>query len=143
MEAIELSSALRSAISILHKRLRKQMYSAQTHSITELETMGFLYRQGSLLPSELAAQTKVKTQSMSQVLNKMEAQKIIERTPSQEDKRKTYISLTDLGKKIVEQTRYERDEWLAKAIAETCNKQERELLIKALTPLKKLVDFEG
>lgn len=142
METIELSSALRSAISILHKRLRKQMYSMQTHSITELETMGYLYRQGSLLPSELASLTKVTTQSMSQILNKMEAHQLIERTPSKDDKRKTYISLTILGKQKVEQTRYERDEWLASAISATCTKQEQELLMKALVPLKKLVDFE-
>lgn len=142
METIELSSALRSAISILHKRLRKQMYSLQTHSITELETMGYLYRQTRLLPSELAALTKVKTQSMSQILNKMVEQSLIERTPSTDDKRKTYISLTPTGKKMVEQTRYERDEWLANAITATCTKQEQELLVKALMPLKKLVDFE-
>ena len=142
METIALSGALRSAISILHKRLRKQMYSAQTYSITELETMGLLYRQSSLLPSVLAASTKVKTQSMSQVLNKMEAQKIIYRTPSKEDKRKTYISLTPLGKKIVEKTRYERDEWLANAITACCSKQEQAVLVKALGPLKKIVDFE-
>lgn len=142
MEINDLSSALRSAISILHKRLRKQMYSIQTYSITELETLGYLYRQTALLPSELAALARVKTQSMSQVLKKMEVQKIIERTPSKEDKRKTYISLTDLGKKIVVQTVYERDEWLANAIIKTCTKEDQKLLIKALVPLKKLLEFE-
>jgi DNA-binding MarR family transcriptional regulator len=142
METIALSGALRSAVSILHKRLRKQMYSAQTYSITELETIGLLYKKAAVLPSELAAHTRVKTQSMSQVLNKMEAQKIIYRTPSKEDKRKVYISLTPLGKKIVEKTRYERDEWLAKALTTCCTKQEQALLAKALVPLKKIVDFE-
>lgn len=142
MKEIELSSSLRSVISILHKRLRKQMYTAETYSITEIETLGLLYRQSSLLPSQLAALTKVKTQSMSQVLNKMEEQNIIKRTPSKEDKRKTYISLTASGKKIIEKTRYERDLWLSNAIAGTCTLEERAILKKALVPLKKLVDFK-
>lgn len=138
MDIIDVSSALRSVISILHKRLRKQMYSVATHSITELETMGFLYREPPLLPSQLAALTRVKTQSMSQILNKMELQKIIKRTPSKVDKRKIYISLTAAGKKLVEQTRYERDEWLSNSIEKSLTTKEKKALENAILILTKL-----
>jgi len=100
MDTIELASSLRSAVSNLHKGLRKQADSVKEYSMTEVETIGHLMRSVSLLPTELATLTRITTQSMSQILKKMEKQGIIKRTPSKEDKRKVYISLTPFGKKI-------------------------------------------
>jgi DNA-binding MarR family transcriptional regulator len=139
MNKSELSSLLRESVSGLHKRLRKQSPAVKSYSMTETETIGHLFRNAGLLPTELAALTRVKTQSMSQVLKKLEEENIIKRTPSKADKRKVYISLTAHGKKIVEKTRYERDEWLKNAIEETLSDREKELLIKALPILNKLI----
>ena len=138
----ELSSALRSAVSTLHKGLRKQIYSVNSYSMTELETIGLLNRNGMLLPSELAARTRVKNQSMSQILNKLDEQGVIKRTPSKEDKRKVYISLSSQGKKLVEQTRYDRDEWLRSVIEQTLSEKERELLARSIPILNKLADIK-
>jgi DNA-binding MarR family transcriptional regulator len=138
METKELASSLRSAISALHKGLRRQTQAANTYSMTEIETIAHLHRSEKLLPTELAALTKVKTQSMSQVLKKMEEEGIVKRTPSKEDKRKVYISLTPSGKKTVEKTRYEKDEWLKNNIEQSLSAKEKELLIKALPVLNKL-----
>jgi DNA-binding MarR family transcriptional regulator len=137
-ETAELSASLRSAVSALHKRLRKQMYSVATYSITEIITMGYLYRQGAMLPSELAGHTGVKTQSMSQILNKMQEHKLIRREPSKEDGRKVYISLTAHGKKIVEKTRYERDEWLGAAMEQSLTAKETAILAQSIAILEKL-----
>lgn len=131
-------SLLRSAVSALHKRLRKQMYSIEALSITELEAIRLLFIHESLLPSQMADLTKIKTQSMSQILNKMEAKNIIKRTPSKEDRRKTLISLTPHGKKMVDQTRYERDEWLANAIKTTLTDKEQKDLKNIINTLNKL-----
>ena len=138
----ELSSALRSAVSTLHKGLRKQIYSVNSYSMTELETIGLLNRNGMLLPSELAARTRVKNQSMSQILNKLDEQGVIKRTPSKEDKRKVYISLSSQGKQLVEQTRYDRDEWLRSVIEQTLSEKERELLARSIPILNKLADIK-
>lgn len=138
METKELASSLRSAISALHKGLRKQTQAANTYSMTEIETISHLIRNDSLLPTELALLTRIKTQSMSQVLNKLEEDGIIKRTPSKEDKRKVYISLTASGKKAVEKTRYEKDEWLKSAIETSLSTKEKDLLVKALVVLNKL-----
>ena len=142
MNTTELSTSLRSVISALHKGLRKQMGSANQYSMTELETVGLLNRNTSLLPSELAAFTRIKTQSMSQILKKMEDQNIIVRTPSSDDKRKVFISITPLGKKMVEKTRYDRDEWLKDSIEKYLSKSEKELIVTALPALKKLAEFK-
>ena len=95
------------------------------------------------MPSELAALTRIKTQSMSQILKKMEEQGIIERSPSSDDKRKVYISLTPFGKKMVEKTRYDRDEWLKNAIDKLLTKSEKELISTALPALKKLAGINN
>ena len=142
MNTTELSTSLRSVISALHKGLRKQMGSANQYSMTELETVGLLNRNTSLLPSELAAFTRIKTQSMSQILKKMEDQNIIVRTPSSDDKRKVFISITPLGKKMVEKTRYDRDEWLKDSIEKYLSKSEKELIVTAFPALKKLAEFK-
>ena len=142
MNTIELSTSLRSVVSALHKGLRKQMAAAITYSMTEIETIGLLNRHNSLLPSELALLTRIKTQSMSQILKKLEEQNIIERSPSSKDKRKVYISLTPFGKKMVEKTRYDRDEWLKDAIDKLLTKSEKELIATALPALRKLAEIK-
>ncbi len=138
METKELASLLRLAISALHKGLRKQTQAVNTYSMTEIETIGHLMHNGSLLPTELASLTRITTQSMSQILKKMEEEGIIKRTLSKDDKRKIYISLTASGKKTVEKTRYEKDEWLKTTIEKSLSAKEKELLIKALPVLNKL-----
>lgn len=142
MDIQELSSALRSAVAALHKGLRKQIHAASTYSMTEMEAIGLLSRHASLLPTELAALTRVKTQSMSQILKKLEGYNIIKRTPSKDDKRKVYISLTTNGKKLIDTTRYERDEWLKNAIEKTLSAKEKDLLIKTLPILNKLIEVK-
>lgn len=142
MNTIELASSLRLAISILSKGLRKQIYEINTYSMTELDTLSYLFRNPKLLPTELAALTHITTQSMSQILNKMEKLGIIKKTPSKEDKRKVYISLTSTGKKIILKTRYERDEWLKSTIEKTLSEEEKDLLVKVLPVLNKLTEIK-
>ncbi len=95
-----------------------------------------------MLPSELAATEKITNQSMSTILNHLLELGYITRTASETDKRKVHISLTADGERVLLQMRNERDQWLAKAITETCTEQEQELLKQVLIPLTKIVDFE-
>jgi DNA-binding MarR family transcriptional regulator len=138
MTSADIASSLRSIVSAMHKSLRRQMSSVNSYSMTEIETIAHLARSSPLLPTELAALTKVKTQSMSQILKEMEEHHIIKRTPSKEDKRKVYISLTTLGKQIVEKAKYDKDEWLKKAIENSLTDKERDLLTKTLPVLSKI-----
>ncbi|MCW3085823.1 MAG: regulatory protein MarR [Bacteroidetes bacterium] len=110
--------------------------------MTEMETIGLLMRNPAMLATELAALTRIKTQSMSQILKKMEAQGIIKRVPSKEDKRKVFISLSASGKKMIEKIKYERDEWLRSLIERVLTAKETELLAKVLPVLTKLIETE-
>lgn len=141
MEKDQLASDLRTVITRLIKKLRKKSPVSQLLSLTERSTLAMLYK-NELMPSELAAAEKITNQSMSQILNHLQQLELINRKPSETDKRKVLVTLSEKGEKLLLQMRNERDVWLSKAIAETCNADELQALSKAIGPLTKLVDFE-
>lgn len=139
---LQLASDLRTVVTRLVKKLRKESVTGQQLSLTERSTLALLQQHTELLPSELASMEKITNQSMSQILNHLSELGFISRKPSEADKRKVLISITDQGVQTIEQVRHEREEWLAKAIRETCTKEEEALLKQVISTLSKLVDFE-
>jgi len=137
---IELATRLRTVISRLVKVLRKEIRNVGMLSITERSTLGLLDVYPGILPTELAALEKVTTQSMSQVINHLFKLGYVQRTASSQDRRKVLLSLTNAGRAYLEQTRQERQEWLARAIHEKISPDEKESLAKAMTILTKLMD---
>lgn len=138
----QLATDLRTVMVRLIKKLRKESVTGQQLSLTERSTLSLLLQHDKLLPSELAAMEKITNQSMSQILNHLAELDYITKTASETDKRNVIISLTENGKTIIEQSRNERDEWLANAISRSCTDQDIALLKQVIGPLTKLVDFE-
>lgn len=118
------------------------MTVSQSYSMTEIGTISRLARQGPMLPSELAAAAKVTPQTMSQILRRMEKFEIITKKGCESDKRKTYIHLTEKGRVLVENTRYERDEWLQKAIEATLTSTEIQQLESVIPIFQKIINYE-
>jgi DNA-binding MarR family transcriptional regulator len=139
---LEFVSDLRGVVVRLIKKLRKESTIGQQMSLTERSTLFLLEQHKQLLPSELAAMEKITNQSMSEILRYLLELGYITRTASETDKRKVHISLSAEGEKIVAQTRNERDQWLAKAIAQTCTKDEQEIIKQAIGILTRVVEFE-
>ena len=138
---IELVSEIRTTITRLVKKLRKHTVTGMALSLTERSVMGLLKEEKEMLPNELAAREKITNQSMSQILNHLDELGYINRRISDEDKRKSFISLSSKGIKAINQLRDEKDTWLHEALTNSCTAQEITILKKALVPLKKLVDF--
>jgi DNA-binding MarR family transcriptional regulator len=139
---LELASELRALLARLIRKMRKESVTGQHLSLTERSTLSALYQQKQMLPSELASSEKITNQSMSQILNHLMELGYITRTASDTDKRKVLISLTKLGEKTLLQVRAERNEWLAKAISDSCNEEEINLLKKVIGPLSRIVDHK-
>ena len=137
-----LASELRTVVTRLIKKLRKQSSTADKLSLTERSIIALLDKHVELLPNELAAMEKITTQSMSQILSKLQQMDLIKRRISETDKRKAIITLSDAGRALLYQVRSERNEWLNKALEATCTAEEKELLKRAIGPLTKLVDFD-
>ena len=136
---IQFASDLRSAVTRLIKKLRKESPTGLQLSLTERSTMAQLYQNKSMQPSELAANEMITNQSMSQVLNHLFELEYIVRTASETDKRKVNISLSAHGEDTLLQFRHERDEWLAAAIAAVCTPEEQAALRVAVGALVKIV----
>lgn len=139
---LDLASELRALLTRLTKKLRKESVTGQHLSLTERSTLSVLYQQKQMLPSELALSEKITNQSMSQILNHLLELGYITRTASATDRRKVLISLTESGEKTVIQVRTERDQWLAKAISDSCGEEEKKLLKKVIGPLSRIVDHK-
>ncbi|MES2062099.1 MAG: MarR family transcriptional regulator [Bacteroidota bacterium] len=142
METSVIASSFRHIISGLSKRLRKTVSSVDNLSLSEFSTLSYLYHEQALSATELAKLIMVKLQSMSELLIRLQGLGIIEKTPSDVDKRKSLISLTDKGRQIVEHTRYERDEWLTQAIDGTLSETDKKTLQDALAVMTKVMDFK-
>jgi DNA-binding MarR family transcriptional regulator len=136
----DMAIQLRTVLHRLVKVLRKQTRNEALLSLTERSTLGLLYPDKQLSPSEIAQVEKVTTQSISQVINHLAELNYIDKNPSEEDKRKTLLSLTPVGKGYIEQARLQKQEWLAQAFAEKLDTKEKEVLQQAIQILSKLLD---
>jgi DNA-binding MarR family transcriptional regulator len=136
----ELASRLRMSITRLVKVIRTEVRHDEVLSLTERSTLLMVCQYSKMLPSELAAKEKVTSQSMSQIIRKLELNGYIEKTPSTEDKRKVIISITSKGKEFIELKKNKSHEWLEKAISEKTSEAEKKILLSAITILTKLVE---
>lgn len=137
---IELATLIRTTIGRLVKLMRRETRNESQLSLTERSTMGSLYPDVELAPSEIARMEKVTTQSMSQVINHLVELDYICRTPSDDDKRKTILRLTDAGRTRVESARQEKQEWLAQVLYRRSTPEEKAVLLESIKILSKLID---
>jgi DNA-binding MarR family transcriptional regulator len=137
---IEIAARMRTVLHRLIKVLRKHTRNDALLSLTERSTMGLLYQHKELLPSELAQIEKVTTQSMSQVINHLFELNYIYKNPSGDDKRKVLLSLAPSGVAYIEQSRLEKQEWLARTLHQRVSAKEKETLMEAMEVLTKLID---
>ena len=137
----QIAAEIRTIVTRLMKQLRNHSPTRDKLSLTERSVIKQLDQQP-MLPSELAAQEKVTTQSMSQILSHLHELGYITRQPSATDKRKVLITLSAAGQAVLQAVRQEADEWLLNALQATCSPQELALLGQALPILTRLVDVD-
>ncbi len=135
---IEIATSLRTTIHRLVKVLRRNTRYDAALSLTERSTLALLYPDIRLAPSGIARTEMVTTQSMSQIINHLSELNYIDRTPSDDDKRKTLLSLTAAGRAYVEQIRQDKQEWLARVLHERTTAAEKDVLMQAMSILTKL-----
>ena len=136
---MDLATRLRSEMYRLVKVLRKETRNDELLSLTERSTLALVYQYTEILPGELALLEKVTTQAMSQIINHLSELGLILKTPSEADRRKVIVTLTDAGKKLVRQRQAEKQEWLNRRIAETLSVKEKQTLADAIHILTKLI----
>jgi len=137
-----LATKLRPILTRLVRKLRKLSPADTPLSQSERSVLVLLEQNGELLSAELAVMEKITPQSMGQIINHLSALNLIDKKVSPTDKRKILLSISAQGAKMIQEVRNERDEWLSKALRQTCTPAEQQLLLQAIDSLNKLVDFE-
>lgn len=133
------AESLRWGVSRLASRLRAQQ-PADDQGLTRLavSVLADLRHSGPLTPTELAAIEGLQAQSLTRVLNDLEARGRIVRSRGREDRRRQEIALTDSGLRALRQHVRGGNEWLAAALRQELTPAERGLLRLAAGLLQQL-----
>ncbi|MDR6538235.1 MarR family transcriptional regulator [Variovorax soli] len=119
---------LRASVSQLNRHLRSQG-AANSPANAQLSVLGQLYRRGPLTPTELALHEHVKLQTLTRLLAEIEREGLVERRAHGGDARKSILSLTAAGARLLGTEVHRREASLACAIeARLCAGERAQLL---------------
>jgi DNA-binding MarR family transcriptional regulator len=132
---------LRSAVATLTRRLRAQDGPAAVGP-AGLGILGLLMKEGAASASELAALAQVQPQSLTRALAALEKDKLIARRVDADDRRRAVLWITPKGEDELRATMRKRIGWLARAMDEHLNDDERETLRAASMLMERLAGSE-
>ena len=137
LEVTRTAGELRALLGRLSRRLRQTSVAGEL-TLSQASVLSLLEREGSATPGVLAARERISPQSMGTILISLEALGLVSRTPDPTDGRCLVISLTEAGLQTVQGARRQREERLARALADHFTAQEQQVLIEALPLLERL-----
>src|SRR5215831_12185731 len=88
---------------------------------------------------ELAARERVSPAAMSKHVDRLERDGLVARTPSDDDRRRVGLTLTDEGQRVLRRVRSRRTAWLASRLR-TLSDEDRAAVEAAVEPLSRLLD---
>jgi len=136
-EVSRAASELRALIGRLARRLR-QISAVGEITLSQASVLSLLEREGPATSGTLATKEHISPQSMGTLLMSLEALGLVSRTPDPTDGRCLVISLTEAGLQAVHGARRQREEQLARALADHFTAQEQQALIAAIPLLERL-----
>jgi DNA-binding MarR family transcriptional regulator len=136
-----LATAMRISISRLARRLRvERLGLGGTETVLsdiQLAALAALARHDSMSPGELAEHEKVQPPSMTRVIAVLEERGLVRREPHPTDRRQVVLTVTDVGRDVVQRVRRRREAWLAQRLQEL-TPDERQILRAAAPILEKI-----
>ncbi|MBT2475065.1 MarR family transcriptional regulator [Microbacterium sp. ISL-103] len=140
-ESLQLTATdLRMATFRLARRLRCAR-AVDAMSDAQLAVLATLRMHGRRTITALAERERVTAPSMTSMINGLEEQGFVFRTPDAEDRRRVQVDITDAGTEIVAQTIRRRDELLAEMLGEfDFTEDELTTLRDASALIRKVVD---
>ena len=133
-----LAGDLRIALMRLTRRLRAEQGPAELRH-TQATVLGVLERCGPMTAGALAASERVQPPSMTRVIAFLENGGLVSRTADPIDRRQVRVTLTELGRQTVLETRALREAWLARRL-EQLTTEERDILRAATIIMQHLVE---
>ena len=118
------------AVMRLARRLRVEAPPGGL-SAGALGLVATLHREGPLTGVQLAAAEGLKPQSLTRLLVRLEANGLIARVADQADRRNLLITLLPDGRRALREAMQQRRRWLAEALADRLDDDERQTLVEA------------
>jgi len=134
------AARLRLSATRLARRLRQEADAGMTPS--QLSALAVIERHGPLTLGSLADHERVAPPSVTKVVNKLEADGLVERTHDPADRRITWVATSGQGAALVAESRRRKTAWLAGRIGALDPDQQRRLAA-ALDVLDALTTEEG
>jgi DNA-binding MarR family transcriptional regulator len=132
-----LAATLRVSVSRLSRRLRTERAEGAEVSLGGLAVLARLHGDGPSTAGVLAAQEGVRPPSITRILDALEGDGLVGRSPHPEDGRQVLVAITDRGRTVLQADRRRREAWLARALAEL-TPEERSVLAAAVPLLERL-----
>lgn len=112
----------------------------RTLSVGKLGLLARLDRGGAATASALALALRISPQAITIAVRELEEGGLVVRTPDPEDRRRSWIHLTEAGRARYEVERRAGAPWLAEAIAERLDDAGRDALTAAIPVLAALAE---
>ena len=131
------ATELRESMMAVARQMRRHR---PDHGLTlsQMELLSEISRDGVTTPAELAGRLHVRVQSLTDSINELLSRDLIARRPDETDRRRQLIELTDAGSALLEADRAERDAWLHATMREGLTPLEFDLLMLVAPVLRKL-----
>jgi DNA-binding MarR family transcriptional regulator len=134
-----LALEIRTLIGKLRRKLREQA-GHEDFTSSQVSVLLRLEKDGPATASNLARAEAMRPQSMSAAIAPLEAAGLVSGSPDPKDGRQTLLSLTQKCRKLIDQRRAAKQDWLTKTILAKLSVQEQERLASALEILARLAE---
>jgi DNA-binding MarR family transcriptional regulator len=93
--------------------------------------------------SQLARAEGTRSQSMGAIVAILEAQGLVERTADSKDGRQSIVTVTDAGRRALDDARAVKQDWLAERLAHELDQHEQGVVAQAVPLLQRIVDYSS
>ena len=93
--------------------------------------------------SQLARAEGTRSQSMGAIVASLEAQGLADRAPDSSDGRQSIITVSDAGRRALNDARVVKQDWLAERLTSKLTQHEQGILAQAIPLLQRIVDLSA
>lgn len=141
-EPAEVAAALQVSIGLFTRRLRQAPVQDDL-TTPEMTALSRLDRAGSATASALARAEQITPQAIGATLAELTRRGLVDRHQDPEDGRRTVLSLTEAGRRVVHSKRSARTQQLAKVLRDSFTARELETLLAAAPLIERLGESIG
>jgi DNA-binding MarR family transcriptional regulator len=136
VDPVQLAEDLRAAVGTLVRSARQ----VDRLPAGEAAALGVLDRDGPCTTAQLAHRRRVRHQSMAKIVRRLAEAGLVERFPHNTDGRMVLLRITPVGRRILDDERAHRTDWLASAIVGELSLPQRSQLALCVPLLAKLAE---